>query len=108
MRQELEQYLATVSHACPYLLQKDAKPVLSFYKAWKAACRKAKVPTALFHDLRRTAVTNMIDAGLSEVEAMSISGHKTHMVFERYNIKSAERTQKLGERLAKHKKGTES
>ena len=101
LRAIISRRLADRQLGCPYVFQHQGQP-LSDHGRWEAAWFRAKLPTRetkkgwigaakIFHDLRRTAVTNMIEAGIDEKTAMQISGHKTREIFDRYNITSRKR-----------------
>lgn len=65
------------------------QPVKDYRRAFAAAAKKAKLPKGLLpYDLRRSALRNMIRAGVDVSVAMKISGHRTRSTFDRYNIVS--------------------
>jgi integrase len=66
---------------------------------WSKAVKAAEMPNLLIHDLRRSAIRNLIAAGVAEKVAMSISGHKTRAVFDRYHIVSTDDVVKAMQKL---------
>lgn len=87
-----------------HLFHHGGRRFTEFKKSWATASNKAGVSGKLFHDLRRTAVRNMVRAGVPQSVAMSISGHKTTSMFYRYNITSDEDRRDALRRLESHQR----
>ncbi len=81
----------------------DGRAVVDFKRSWATACEAAGSPGLLFHDLRRSAVRDMIRAGVPQSVAMRISGHKTTAVFIRYDITSEDDKRAALERTQEHR-----
>jgi integrase len=53
----------------------EGKPIRSIKTAWKAALRRAGIRHLRFHDLRHTANSRLLDAGVLREVRMSLMGH---------------------------------
>lgn len=106
LREGLEQQRAITENlqrqlkiVCPRVFHRSGRPIKSFRVAFRTACREAGCPGRVLHDFRRTAVRNLVRAGIQERVPMQMTGHKTRSVFERYNIVSAGDLREAARRL---------
>jgi len=61
---------------CPRVFHRAGQPIKSFRVAFRTACKDAGCPGRVLHDFRRTAVRDLVRAGIHERVAMQMTGQK--------------------------------
>jgi integrase len=114
LRAVLERRLAKRRLDCPLVFHVDGQAMGDWRKTWARACvasglfrvvrvddrTQRTVPSLVLHDCRRTAVRNLVRAGVPDKVAMTFTGHRTRSVFDRYNIVSERDLHDAGDKLA--------
>jgi integrase len=72
----------------------------SWRSAWRTLTKKAGLPGFRFHDLRHCAITQLAENGTSDSTIMSIAGHVSRRMLERYSHVRMEAKRKAMEALA--------
>jgi len=90
----------------PWVFHRRGTSIKNFDTAWRNACHRAGLPGRIFHDLRRTAIRNMVRVGIPERVAMMMSGHRTRAIFDRYDIVSETDLRDAADRLNQSVTGT--
>lgn len=84
---------------CPLIFHRNKKRIKDIRGSWDRACKDAGLSGRIPHDFRRTAVRNMVRAGIPERVAMMMAGHKTRAVFDRYHVVSEGGLKEAAQRL---------
>ena len=98
---------------CAVVFHRDGETIERFNKEWNAAAKAAGFvdgkgkPTKLFHDNRRSAIRNLVRAGIPEDVSMKISGHRTRSIFSRYNVSTESDIRQGAARLGEYLKAME-
>jgi integrase len=100
LRELIERRIQARRLDCPYIFHRRGQQMGDFRKVWRRACQEAglvkrtqdattatmRMVYPIPHDFRRSAVRNMVRAGVNPDIARQISGHRTPAIFSRYNI----------------------
>ena len=79
------------------------KVTTNFYPQFRRILRKAAVKKGIFHDMRRTALTNWFDDGMTEFQVMKLAGHSsfntTHQFYLAIDKDLVARARKASEKV---------
>ena len=88
-----------------HVFHRNGKQLKDFRYIWLQACHQAGLGHRMFHSLRRTAARDMCLQGYPEKVIMSIMGHSTRTMFDRYNIVTEADQRAYMERQSKFQHG---
>ncbi len=75
------------------------EPIKDIKTAFKTACKNAKIKELRFHDLRHTAATRMVEAGVDLATVSKILGHSSIQMTMRYAHPTPENMKRAVEKL---------
>jgi integrase len=71
--------------ACECGVIEPTKPMKGWRTAWRHLTTKAGLKGLRFHDLRHQAITELCEAGLSDMTIMGIAGHVSKEMLAHYS-----------------------
>jgi integrase len=117
----LEAHFLKRPAGCLFVCNLNGRPVGDFRRVWYDRCAKLGLGTLegqgrargkyrglIFHDLRRTFITDAEHAGAPRHEVMKGTGHKTESTYKRYAIASAEGQRAAMDRITAFRNGESS
>lgn len=94
--------LVALEHEAETNESKSVFSVSDFKRSFAAICKEADIRDLRFHDLRHTAITRMVNAGLPAAEVMKISGHTQWSTFARYVNPTTDTVRKVANVLSNY------
>ena len=90
------------------MFHENGRRVESIRSVWRTAVRGAGLPGLRPHGLRRSAIRNLISAGVTSKIAMDLTGHRTRQKHDDYNPTSTRDLRENVARLAGYLENTAS